>query len=233
MSAINVLEFIEGIQHECVRMISQNEIDRQVSALLEGVPDGDDLDAQQIILINYALRACSSVLDVAGANEWAARALATGVTTDQLHEVVTLQSAIGVHVFFESSRELASLARPAEGWGAFDYERQALWDTYVGNREYWTSMQTEIEGFLESLLWMSPSVFEAWMQFVGLPFKTRLVPNLTKELIAMASDACPAHQYLPGMRMHLRNAVRGGAGRLAIQHTLRIAAVSPSHVGVA
>jgi alkylhydroperoxidase/carboxymuconolactone decarboxylase family protein YurZ len=138
-----------------------------------------------------------------------------------------------VHVFFESSRALAAMAEPAGGWGPLDGERQALWDTYVANRKYWSSMQTEIPGFLESLLRMSPRAFEAWIKFVGLPFQTRLVPNLTKELIAMASDACPAHQYLPGMRLHLRNALHGGAGRLAIEHTMRIAAASPGHVGVA
>jgi hypothetical protein len=214
-------------------MINQDEINRQVAELLAGVPDGADLDEQQIILINFALRACSSALDVKGASEWAERGVAAGITVDQLHEVVTLQSASGVHVFFESSRELAAMAEPAGGWGPWDDERRALWDKYVADRGYWRSMQIEIPGFLESLLRMSPSGFETWIKFVGLPFQTRLVSTVTKELIAMASDACPAHQYLPGMRMHLRNALYGGAGRLAVEHAMRIAAASPGHVGVA
>ncbi|MER6976254.1 hypothetical protein [Streptomyces carpinensis] len=214
-------------------MISQSIIDAQVAALLEGVPDGADLDEQQVILINYALRAGAAALDPAGALEWQNRALAAGISGEQLHEAVTLMSSIGVHTFFESSRQLARAAVPPEDWGPLDEERQQLWDKYVGSSTYWTAMEEEIPGFLESLLRMSPLVFGEFIRYVGIPFRTRLFSNLTKELISMAADACPAHQYLPGMRMHLKNAIRGGAGRLAIEHTMRIAAQSPGHVGVA
>jgi alkylhydroperoxidase/carboxymuconolactone decarboxylase family protein YurZ len=213
-------------------MISQSVIDTQVASLLEGVPDGEDLDEHQVILLNYALRACGSTLDAEGAREWLSKALGAGITPEQLHEVVTLMSSIGVHTFFESSRALAAATEPPGGWGPLDQTRQELWDRYVGSTKYWTSMEEEIEGFLEALLRMSPEVFEAFIIYVGIPFKSRLVPNLTKEIISMAADACPAHQYLPGMRMHLRNAVRAGAGRLGIEHAMRIAAASPAHVGV-
>lgn len=213
-------------------MISRETIDAQVAVLLVDVPDGDDLNETQVILLNYALRVCGSALDVEGAVQWQRRALDTGISPAELHEVVTLMSAIGVHTFFEASRSLAAASQPAGGWPPLDEHRQQLWDRYVGSTKYWTSMEQEIEGFLESLLRMSPEVFEAFIRYVGVPFRSGLVPNLTMELISMAADACPAHQYLPGMRMHLRNAVRGGAGRRAIEHTMQIAAHSPAHVGV-
>lgn len=213
-------------------MISRETIDAQVAALLEDVPDGDDLDETQVILLNYALRVCGSALDVEGAAQWQGRALDAGISPAELHEVVTLMSAIGVHTFFEASRSLAAASQPADAWPPLDEHRQQLWDRYVGSTKYWTSMEQEIEGFLESLLRMSPEVFEAFIRYVGVPFRSGLVPNLTMELISMAADACPAHQYLPGMRMHLRNAVRGGAGRRAIERTMQIAAHSPAHVGV-
>jgi hypothetical protein len=216
-----------------VVVVSQAVIDSQVGELLQGVPDGDDLDERQVVLLNYALHVSPTALDPDGALRWQERALRLGITPDELHEIVTLQSGIGVHAFFESSRQLAAAAEPTGGWGPFDEERQLLWDNYVGDRTYWNSMRTELDGFLESLLRMSPQVFEAFIVYVGIPFRTRLVANLTKELIGMASDACPSHQYLPGMRMHLKNAVHGGSGRRAIEHAMRIAAQSPDHVGVA
>jgi hypothetical protein len=49
----------------------------------------------------------------------------------------------------------------------------------------------------------------------------------------MAGDATPSHRYLPGMRLHLANAVRRGAGRTAILHALDLAAEAPAHPGVA
>ncbi|MEU6643549.1 carboxymuconolactone decarboxylase family protein [Saccharomonospora sp. NPDC046836] len=213
-------------------MYDQARIDQEVDSLLQGVSLGDDLDDEQVILLSFGLRACATALDVGGADEWMKRGLAQGIAAEKFHEIVTLMSAIGVHVFFESSRALAAAIAPDDGWGAMDDRRQTLWDKYVGSRKYWTSMQAEIPGFLDALLRMSPEVFEAFITFVGIPFKSQNVPILTKEIISMAADACPSHQYLPGMRMHLKNAIRMGAGQRAIKHAMRIAAESPLHVGV-
>lgn len=214
-------------------MISTAEIDAQVAELLQGVADGEDLDDQQVILVNYALHAGSGALDPGGAESWQQRALINGITAEQLQEVVTLMSALGVHAFFITAPSLAAAAAPNDGWGELDAERQLLWDRYIGERGYWDAMQSEIPGFLESLLRLSPDVFEAFIRYVGIPFRTQMVAHVTKELISMAADGCPAHQYLPGLRMHLRNAIFAGAGRKAIEHTMRIAAESPAHVGVA
>jgi alkylhydroperoxidase/carboxymuconolactone decarboxylase family protein YurZ len=213
-------------------MIDEAEISAAVSALLEEVEDGEDLDPTQVLLINVALHTSAMALDADGAREWIGRALEAGVTSDQVQEVITLISGMGVHAFFEASRALAERAAPAGGWGPFDPERQAIWDRRIASTKYWTTMQEELPGFLESLLRMSPDAFEAFIDYVGLPFRSRHVSMITKELIGMAADACPAHIYLPGMRMHLRNAVRLGAGRVAIRHTMQIAAASPRMVGV-
>ncbi|OZF07777.1 hypothetical protein CH300_05005 [Rhodococcus sp. 15-1154-1] len=212
--------------------VSQREIDTQAAELLDGVADGEDLTKLQVALIEFALRASSSSLDTRGSRHWAQRAVAAGATLDQLHEIVTLQSSVGVHAFFESSRHLASMACPEGGWPPLDERRQQLWDKHIGGTKYWTTMQEEIPGFLESLLRMSPEAFEGFIFYCGLPFRAHLVPNITKELISMASDASTAHRYLPGMRMHLRNSVRMGAGRRAVEHAIRLGATSPGFVGV-
>lgn len=48
----------------------------------------------------------------------------------------------------------------------------------------------------------------------------------------MAVDATPSHRYVPRMRLHLRNAVERGAGKVAILQALDIPARAPSHSGV-
>lgn len=213
-------------------MIGQQEISAAVSALLVEVDDGEDLDATQVILLNVALHTSAMAMDAEGGREWMSRALDAGITRDQLQEVVTLVSGMGVHAFFESCRTLVDLTEPEGGWGPFDAARQAIWDEHIGSSKYWTTMHEEIPGFLEALLRLSPQAFEGFIAYVGMPFRSREVSTLTKELIGMVADACPAHVYLPGMRMHLRNAVRLGAGRIAIEHAMRIAAASPAMVGV-
>lgn len=213
-------------------MISEAEITAEVESLLEGVEDGEDLDDTQVLLINVALHASAMTLDAAGASKWIGLALEAGVTPQQVQEVITLVSGMGVHAFFEASRSLADQAEPEGGWGPFDPRRQEIWDRRIASTKYWTTMQEELPGFLEALLRLSPEAFEAFIEYVGLPFRSRLVSTQTKEIIGMVADACPAHIYLPGMRMHLRNSVRLGVGRVAIRHAMRIAAASPTMVGV-
>lgn len=49
----------------------------------------------------------------------------------------------------------------------------------------------------------------------------------------MAIDATPTHRYVPGLRLHLANAVGLGATRAQLEQTLAIAAAGPEHSGIA
>ena len=215
------------------RPVRQSEITEQVDALLAAAPQGASLTDLQRALLRFALDISATTLDVDGARDQFDDAVSLGATVDQLHEIVTLMAAIGVHSFFEGSRLIALSAGPLEDRGRFDPARQELWDRHIGDRRYWIPMREEIPGFLESLLWVSPESFRAFIDFAGLPFQTRHVDTLTKEIIGMASDASVSHRYLPGMRMHLRTALRMGAGSRAIREALDIAAASSPLVGVA
>jgi alkylhydroperoxidase/carboxymuconolactone decarboxylase family protein YurZ len=52
-----------------------------------------------------------------------------------------------------------------------------------------------------------------------------------KELAAIACDAAPSHRFRPGFRVHLKNAIKLGLGRIAIFQALDIAAAAPAHPG--
>jgi len=86
--------------------------------------------------------------------------------------------------------------------------------------------------FLDALLRFSPEAFEAFFNYCALPWKSRALRALTKELISIAVDSSPTHRYLPGFRLHLGNAIALGAGRKAILQALDIAAAAPPHRGV-
>jgi hypothetical protein len=108
-----------------------------------------------------------------------------------------------------------------------------LWQRTVGADRYWAGVETELPGFLEALLRLSPAAFQGFVAYCAIPWSTRHVGALTKELVAMACDATPAHRFGPGFRLHLKNALKLGAGRAAVLATLRIAAAAPEHEGVA
>jgi alkylhydroperoxidase/carboxymuconolactone decarboxylase family protein YurZ len=215
--------------------ITVEEIQQEAVKMLAEVQDGEDLDEQTQALIGLGVRAAVTTMDVEGTRLWAGRALDLGASPEQVHEVLALVSGLGVHTFFEGSRQLMGLladrgdplaAEPA------DNPRRELWDRYVGTDAYWARLEGEIPGFLDALNRLSPHAFEAFFQYCSLPRKTKALRSLTKELISIAADASPTHRYLPGMRLHVLNALDLGAGRLAILRALSIAAESPEHHGV-
>jgi alkylhydroperoxidase/carboxymuconolactone decarboxylase family protein YurZ len=222
-------------------MVTLQDIQREAERLLGDAPAGEALDAASVELLAFAVRIAVTTLDTAGAQPHARRALAAGVSPAQLHEVVLLVSGLGVHSLFEGTRLVSRLAQSAveQGTGNAaadamrDPERQRLWDTWVGEDRYWQGFEREVPDFLAALLQASPPGFDAFFRYCAVPWKDAQLPALTKELISMAADATPTHRFLPGMRLHLRNALKLGAGRNAVMQTLDIAAAAPEHPGVA
>jgi alkylhydroperoxidase/carboxymuconolactone decarboxylase family protein YurZ len=212
------------------------ELRRQAEAALAVVAEGEPLDPQSAALIEFALRASINTLDGAGTRELATRALEAGAGAEQLQEVLSLVAGLGMHSWMEGSRHLAAALRQRDEGGLdppLDPERSALWERCVGDDPYWQAFDAEVPGFLDSLLRLSPDAFEAFFSFCALPWKTATVPARTKELIALASDALPSHRFGPGFRLHLRGAIRTGAGRREIEEVLDLAAATPPHRGVA
>jgi len=108
----------------------------------------------------------------------------------------------------------------------------AKWAARVGEDPFWSAMEDELPGFLRAMLRLSPFQFDAFFDYCAVPWKSGLVRARVKELLAMASDATPAHLFMPGFRLHLANAISLGAGRRAIDECIELAACAPPHVGV-
>ena len=219
-------------------MVSLSDIRDEAIGLLQGVEGGPSLDVQTSELIAFAVRVSVTTLDSVSAQMHAQRALDAGATMEQLHELVFLVSGLGVHTLLEGTRLVNRLAVPiasAQGISTppLDEERQRLWDTWIGQDRYWQGFEREVPNFLIELLQASPQGFDAFFRYCAVPWAMGKLPPLTKELVSMAVDATPTHRFLPGMRLHLRNAVKLGAGREAVLKVLEIAAAAPAHPGVA
>ncbi len=212
-------------------MVSLEDIRREAETHLREIAPGEPLDEATATLIAFAVRISVTSLDVEGAAAFARKALAVGITADQLHEAVFLVSGLGVHSLFEGTRLVTRLAVGADA-PVLDKDLQQVWDTTVAGDSYWDGLEREVPGFLRSLLAASKHAFDAFLRYCAVPWKSRHLSVLTKELISMAADATPTHRYLPGMRLHLANAIRLGAGRQAINQVLDIAASAPQHPGV-
>jgi alkylhydroperoxidase/carboxymuconolactone decarboxylase family protein YurZ len=216
-------------------MVTLDDLTNEARAHLAGVVRGEGLDAVSAALIGLAVHASVANLDTDAIERFSAQALDAGASGAQVHEVLVLVSGLGVHTLMEGSRRVAGLlaARADPEFGApLDSRRSALWERYVGSSGYWDAMETEAPGFLEALLRQSPEAFQAFFEYCAVPWKSAALSRASKELISIAVDATPNHRYLPGMRLHLKNAIALGVGGAAILEALAIAAAVPAHPGV-
>jgi len=76
---------------------------------------------------------------------------------------------------------------------------------------------------------MDPEFMEAYLAFRGVPHgKGPLAPKF-RELIMVAVNAATTHLYAPGVRRHMRNALRAGATAEEVLQTIQLTTVVGIH----
>jgi len=210
------------------------ELGAEAEALMAGMPEGEALDPQAVALIKLATAVAVTSLDRRQIIQAIGQALDTGATTAQVQEIIGLASGLGVHSLMVSSvvvlHEAASRGIADPG-APLDIEQQMLWGKYVGDDPFWAGFFEEMPGFLEAMLRLSPDIFAGFFDYCAIPWRSGAVRAKVKELAALACDATPSHRFRPGFRVHLKNAIKLGAGRTAILQALDIAAATPGHTG--
>ena len=211
-------------------MFNLADVRTEAVGLLSGVAEGQPLDARARSLITLAVTVSVTSLNPDAMDAGIEACLDQRIEPEAVQEIIALVSGLGVHSLMEGSRRLAHRV----GYTALplDEASQALWDRRIGDDPYWVAMEAEMPGFLRGLMALSSDGFDAFFQYCAVPWKTRRVTALTKELAAMACDASVSHRYRAGLRLHLLNAVKLGAGRLAVLETLDLAAAAPLHDGL-
>jgi alkylhydroperoxidase/carboxymuconolactone decarboxylase family protein YurZ len=210
-------------------LISVEQMHEAARELLAEAPDGEPLDRVDATLIAVGVAASVTALDDNAIERAIDDSLAAGATIAQIEEVVALVSGLGVHSLMMTAAHLHARNGDPQ---PLDPERRAMWARFVGTDPYWTAFDRECPGFLDALLRLSPVTFEGFFRYCAIPWTSNHVRARTKELVALACDACPSHRFMPGFRLHLGNALKLGAGRRAIEAALAIAAHAPIHRGV-
>ncbi|WP_242127958.1 carboxymuconolactone decarboxylase family protein [Sphingobium sp. Sx8-8] len=208
-----------------------------LEALLEtlNVPEGDDLEDRERAFVTLGLAAALPCLNPGDIEAAIAGAFRLGASPAQVQEIVSLVSGLGVHSLMASASAIVRQAALAghDVEKRLTPEQQVLWDARVGDDPFWLAMEAELPGFLRSMLLLSADQFEAFFDYCSVPWKSRTVRAKVKELVALATDAMPTHIFMPGLRLHLKNAVALGAGRKAIRECVAMAQAAPAHAGVA
>jgi alkylhydroperoxidase/carboxymuconolactone decarboxylase family protein YurZ len=109
-----------------------------------------------------------------------------------------------------------------DGPAPLDERRERLKAEFTANRGYWHS-------FWDGVLELDPDLFEAYIEFSSVPWKSGPLEPKVKELVYIAFDASATHLYVPGLKLHMQNAVRLGATAGEIMEVLAIVSVIGIH----
>ena len=93
---------------------------------------------------------------------------------------------------------------------------------FITNRGYWS------KGW-DPLLELAPEYFEAYAKLSSAPWIHGVLPPKVKEFIYIAIDSSTTHMYEPGLRVHIRNALRHGATRDEIMEVYMLTSVLGIH----
>jgi len=178
-------------------------------------------------LIYIAIDASTTHLYDPGLRVHIRNALGYGATKEEIMEVYQLTSVLGIHTVTTGVPalldEMEKAGRGAEVPKAPLTESQAaLKARFIENRGYWSDLW-------EGLIRLSPEFFEAYLNFSSVPWITGTLEPKVKELIYIAIDSATTHLYEPGLRVHIRNALRYGATPAEIMEVYQLTSVLGIH----
>lgn len=171
-------------------------------------------------LIYVAVDASTTHLYNPGTRIHIANALKLGATRDEVMEVLEIVAVLGIHTMSTGLPilvdELRKAGRGAEvREGPLTAEQERLKQEFVTNRGYWNPVW-------EQLLQHSPEFFDAYSRLSSVPWQHGTLGPRIRELIYIAIDAATTHLYMPGLRVHIRNALGHGATVGEIMEVLQL-----------
>jgi alkylhydroperoxidase/carboxymuconolactone decarboxylase family protein YurZ len=81
----------------------------------------------------------------------------------------------------------------------------------------------------EGVLRLDPEFLQAYLDFSAVPWRKNHLDDKVKELVYIAVDANATHMYLPGVRQHIKAALKLGATPREIMEVLELSATLGIH----
>jgi alkylhydroperoxidase/carboxymuconolactone decarboxylase family protein YurZ len=81
----------------------------------------------------------------------------------------------------------------------------------------------------QGILELDPEFLAAYLQFSAVPWRKNHLPDKIKEFIYIAVDAAATHMYLPGVRQHIKAALKLGATPQEIMEVLELTSTLGIH----
>jgi alkylhydroperoxidase/carboxymuconolactone decarboxylase family protein YurZ len=183
------------------------------------------LDPKTRALVSLAIDANATHLFVPGVRRNMARAVELGATDDEIMEVLELAATLGIHAANAGVPILLEvMAETGDAPDVFDLDdrQQQLKSDFERNRGYWNPIW-------DGVLKLAPDFFEAYLEYSSVPWKRGVLAPKVKEFIYCAFDCSATHLWLPGLKLHMRNALGYGATPLEIMEVIQLASTLGAH----
>lgn len=153
-------------------------------------------------LLNIALSASPTHLNVTATQHHMRKALQLGATKEEIAEVLKVVSILGVHTCSVGiPLMMAHYERTEE---PFTEEQLALKQRFIDTMGYWNE-------FRDDLIRMDTPFYDAYYEFLTLPTRRGILKAKVIEFIYIAIDASTTHLFGKGIEVHLKNAIKYGA----------------------
>lgn len=175
-------------------------------------------------LCQVAVVSAATHLYVPGIRPAIRRALDLGATAHEIVEVFELISTVGIHTMNIGVPLLVEVLveRGRTGPAPLNEYQEQQKAEFTTNRGYW-------HAFFDELLELDPELFAAYTEFSSVPWRNGPLTPAEKELIYIAYDIAATHLYVPGTKLHIRNALNHGATVEQILEVMEISSMLGIH----
>lgn len=175
-------------------------------------------------LIYVAIDASTTHLYEPGIKVHIQNAMKYGATKEEIMEVFELVSVLGIHACTTSIPILVEELKKngVELDRNLTESQKELKERFIKERGYWSELW-------DDLLILNEKFFEAYLNFSAVPWKKGVLEPKVKELIYIAIDVATTHLYEPGIRIHIRNALKYGATKEEIMEVFELVSVLGIH----
>jgi alkylhydroperoxidase/carboxymuconolactone decarboxylase family protein YurZ len=175
-------------------------------------------------LCAISINAAATHLYVPGIRPHIALALEYGATPHEIIEVLELAATLGIHTMNIGVPLLVEVLeeRGRTEAAPLNEFQERLKAQFTETRGYW-------HDFWNEMLELDPEMFEAYTNFSSVPWQTGTLTPAEKELIYISYDIAATHLYVPGTKLHIRNALNHGATTEQILEVMELASMLGIH----
>jgi len=175
-------------------------------------------------LCNVSVHAAATFLHGPAIGPHIRTAFELGATPQEVMEVLELAATLGIHAMNIGVPLLVEVLeeRGRTGPTALDEHQEELKERFTQTRGYW-------HDFWNEMLELDPEMFEAYTDFSAVPWQTGPLSPAEKELIYISYDIAATHLYVPGTKLHIRNALDHGATPEQVLEVMEISSMLGIH----